>query len=89
MLNNPLQDIPLFGVLKSEAAGFSDEDIARMKAETGAEGRRLYTCLTVCATEGTQEELKEKSQLFLQLLDRFRRYVAYMPIHQLLSLIHI
>lgn len=35
-----------------------------MKAETGAEGRRLYTCLTVYATEGTQEELKEKSQLF-------------------------
>ena len=85
VLNNPLQDIPLFGVLKSEAAGFSDEDIARMKAETGAEGRRLYTCLTVCATEGTQEELKEKSQLFLQLLDRFRRYVAYMPIHQLIE----
>lgn len=50
-----LQDIPLFGVLKSEAAGFSDEDIARMKAETGAEGRRLYTCLTVYATEGTQK----------------------------------
>ena len=85
MLNNPLQDIPLFGVLKSEAAGFSDEDIARMKAETGAEGRRLYTCLTVYATEGTQEELKEKSLLFLQLLDRFRRYVAYMPIHQLIE----
>ena len=85
VLNNPLQDIPLFGVLKSEAAGFSDEDIARMKAETGAEGRRLYTCLTVYATEGTQEELKEKSQLFLQLLDRFRRYVAYMPIHQLIE----
>ena len=85
VLNNPLQDIPLFGVLKSEAAGFSDEDIARMKAETGAEGRRLYTCLTVYATEGTLEELKEKSQLFLQLLDRFRRYVAYMPIHQLIE----
>ena len=33
----------------------------------------------------TQEELKEKSQLFLQLLDRFRRYVAYMPIHQLIE----
>ena len=85
VLDNPRQDIPLFGVLKSEAAGFSDEDIARMKAETGAEGRRLYTCLTVYATEGTQEELKEKSQLFLQLLDRFRRYVAYMPIHQLIE----
>ena len=55
VLNNPLQDIPLFGVLKSEAAGFSDEDIARMKAETGAEGRRLYTCLTVCATEARRK----------------------------------
>lgn len=39
VLNNPLQDIPLFGVLKSEAAGFSDEDIARMKAETGGGGQ--------------------------------------------------
>lgn len=85
VLNNPLQDIPLFGVLKSEAAGFTDEDIACMKAETGKEGRRLYTCLATYAREGSGEKRKEKAQLFLQMLDRFRRYVAYMPIHQLIE----
>lgn len=85
VLGNPLQDIPLFGVLKSDAAGFTDEDIACMKAEMGGAGRRLYTCLTDYARQGSREELCRKAARFHDMLDRFRRYVAYMPIHQLME----
>ncbi|RFT80194.1 helicase-exonuclease AddAB subunit AddA, partial [Adlercreutzia equolifaciens] len=85
VLSNPLQDIPLFGVLKSDAAGFTDEDIACMKAEMEGEGRRLFTCLTSYTEKGSREELCEKARRFCSMLERFRRYVAYMPIHQLIE----
>ena len=89
VLNNPLQDIPLFGVLKSPAAGFSDREIALIRAKK--EKGRLYESLCSCAQEGqeagkkTEEaELCAKAQAFLTLLERFRNYAVYLPIHELI-----
>ena len=89
VLNNPLQDIPLFGVLKSPAAGFSDREIALIRAKK--EKGRLYESLCACAQEGqeaekkTEEaELRVKAQAFLALLERFRNYAVYLPIHELI-----
>ena len=89
VLNNPLQDIPLFGVLKSPAAGFSDREIALIRAKK--EKGRLYESLCTCAQEGqeagkkTEEaELRTKAQAFLALLERFRNYAVYLPIHELI-----
>ena len=89
VLNNPLQDIPLFGVLKSPAAGFSDREIALIRAKK--EKGRLYESLCACVQEGqetgkkTEEaELRAKAQAFLALLERFRNYAVYLPIHELI-----
>ena len=89
VLNNPLQDIPLFGVLKSPAAGFSDREIALIRAKKEKGG--LYESLCACAQEGqeagkkTEEaELCAKAQAFLTLLERFRNYAVYLPIHELI-----
>lgn len=89
VLNNPLQDIPLFGVLKSPAAGFSDREIALIRAKK--EKGRLYESLCACVQEGqeagkkTEEaELRAKAQTFLALLERFRNYAVYLPIHELI-----
>lgn len=89
VLNNPLQDIPLFGVLKSPAAGFSDREIALIRAKR--EKGRLYESLCACAQEEqetekkTEEaELRAKAQAFLALLERFRDYAVYLPIHELI-----
>ena len=57
VLNNPLQDIPLFGVLKSPAAGFSDQEIARIRAKK--EKGRLYESLCACAQEGKEASGEE------------------------------
>lgn len=89
VLNNPLQDIPLFGVLKSPAAGFSDREIALIRAKK--EKGRLYESLCACAQEGQEAgkkmeeaELCAKAQAFLTLLERFRNYAVYLPIHELI-----
>ena len=85
VLNNPLQDIPLFGVLHSPVGGFSDEQIAMLRAGEERQKRRLYDCLRLTA-EGAQEEgLARQCRDFLELLERFRAYAVYLSIHSLLE----
>lgn len=100
VLNNPLQEIPLFGVLKSVLFGFSDAQLATLRAldETGK--RCLYDCVKLAAGEGESVEgsvgygsgsngadasLREKCCSFLSFLNRYREYAVYLPIHKLME----
>ena len=100
VLNNPLQEIPLFGVLKSVLFGFSDAQLATLRAldETGK--RCLYDCVKLAAGEGESGEgsvgygsgsngadasLREKCCSFLAFLNRYREYAVYLPIHKLME----
>lgn len=89
LLDNPLQDIPLFGVMKSVFGGFSDEEAALVRS-ADKEGAYLYDCLRACAQEDTEAgkvdaALRRKCRNFLEQIDRYRSYAAYMPIHELLQ----
>ena len=100
VLNNPLQEIPLFGVLKSVLFGFGDTQLATLRAldETGK--RCLYDCVKLAAGEGESGEgsvgygsgsngadasLREKCCSFLAFLNRYREYAVYLPIHKLME----
>lgn len=100
VLNNPLQEIPLFGVLKSVLFGFGDAQLATLRAldETGK--RCLYDCVKLAAGEGESGEgsvgygrgsngadasLREKCCSFLSFLNRYREYAVYLPIHKLME----
>ena len=100
VLNNPLQEIPLFGVLKSVLFGFSDAQLATLRAldETGK--RCLYDCVKLAAGEDKSGEgnvgygsrsdcadapLREKCCSFLSFLNRYREYAVYLPIHKLME----
>lgn len=100
VLNNPLQEIPLFGVLKSVLFGFGDAQLATLRAldETGK--RCLYDCVKLAAGEGERGEgsvgygrgsngadasLREKCCSFLSFLNRYREYAVYLPIHKLME----
>ena len=90
VLNNPLQEIPLFGVLKSVLFGFSDAQLATLRAldETGK--RCLYDCVKLAAGEGSgsngaDASLREKCCSFLSFLNRYREYAVYLPIHKLME----
>lgn len=48
MLDNPLQDIPLYGVMHTYLGGFSEEEIALVRAACPKK-KYLYDALTVCA----------------------------------------
>ena len=100
VLNNPLQEIPLFGVLKSVLFGFSDAQLATLRALDETRKRCLYDCVKLAAGEGESGEdsvgygsrsdcadapLREKCCSFLSFLNRYREYAVYLPIHKLME----
>lgn len=81
VIDNPLQDIPLFGVLKSVFGGFSDDEIALLKCQNREQS--LYQNLKEYSLKG--DEMGAKCRAFLELLSEYRHMATYMPIKQLLQ----
>jgi len=88
ILDNPLQDIPLYGVLTSMFGGFTEEEIACIRGETTTpEARRktaLYTSLKQYAQSQPDSAPGVKAQGFLDWLAGWRERTVYQPIHELL-----
>ena len=78
VIDNPLQDIPLYGTLKSFFGGFTEEEIGVIRSAD--KNIPLYDCLT--SYEGS---LEEKIHSFLECLAYYRRKTAYTPIHKLIQ----
>ncbi|MBQ7840054.1 MAG: helicase-exonuclease AddAB subunit AddA [Lachnospiraceae bacterium] len=84
VLDNPLQDIPLFGVLHSVIGNFSDEEIALLRTADETQKRSLYECMKSMASK-EEAGLSKKCQQFAELIGRFREYAVYLPIHSLME----
>ncbi len=98
VLDNPLQDIPLFGVLKSFFGGFTEEEIAQIQS-SGDKRALLYDNLrnflhkekeSGIKSQGESSlqapaALKEKVNVFLKRIEMFRQKAFYTPIHHLLQ----
>lgn len=89
--DNPLQDIPLAGVLHSPIVGCTSQELAMIRSE--CPGGFLYDSvrsyvdngqLVLFPKENEKERLKEKLRGFLELLEEIRDMAAYTPIHQLI-----
>lgn len=84
VLDNPSQDIPLFGVLKSVFGGFSEEEISQIRSR--ARGGSLYDALeSFAGTDPDQEGLEARVGAFLRMLASYREYTVYLPIRELLT----
>lgn len=82
ILDNPQQDIPLFGVLKSYFGNFDEEEIAQICAAFAGKKKKLYFCLK--EYEEGADALGEKISRFLIFLEEYRDKTVYMPIHELM-----
>ncbi len=78
VLDNPRQDIPLFGTMKSVFGGFTEEEIATIRSRD----KKLPLWELVCIQAG---EGDEKTARFLEMVKRYRSYAVYMPIRELLQ----
>lgn len=84
ILDNPLQDIPLFGTLKSVFGGFDEEDIVKIKTfEAGK--KTLFEKLKTYAVKGNEKELTQRVNSFLEMVEEFRKKTVYLPIRKLLQ----
>lgn len=82
ILDNPWQDIPLFGVLKSYFGNFEEEEVAKIRAAFSDKKKKLYFCLKEFESEDAA--LGEKIRSFLKFLGEYRDKTVYMPIHELM-----
>lgn len=94
ILDNPRQEIPLFGAMHSVFGGFTEEEAARIKALTKEQVKRgaafyerLLCLMEMETTDEDMSSLLQKTEKFLKDLNRYRSMLAYMPIHELLQLI--
>lgn len=92
VLDNPRQDIPLFGVMKSIFGGFTEEEIALIRS--GSRKGTLYEAAERFAAgesaEGGEEaakreELRNRTAAFLHKVSEYRRCTVYMPVRELLT----
>ena len=88
VLDNPRQDIPLYGVLRGYWGGLCEEEITKIKLAGPDRNTDLYTCLALCAEEDPQGgviALREKCRAFLDFLAAWREKVSYLQIRELLT----
>ena len=61
ILDNPLQDIPLYGVMHAYLGGFSEEEIALIRAAYPKK-KYLYDAMTACVAGDSEEEAGRPSE---------------------------
>ena len=82
-LDNPKQDIPLFGTMTSWFGKFTEEEMALIQSEKKG---TLYAAV-VAMSEKVGEvniSLSEKCRDFLKWFSSYRNKIAYEPIHKML-----
>ncbi len=86
IINNPIQDIPLTGVMHSPIGGFGNEELAKLKLGVQTDGTDgLYGVLRSYTELYPDEMLSKKVQRFLERLSAYRRRASYLPLHELVS----
>lgn len=79
VIDNPLDDIAVMGIMMSPIFAFSADDVSRVRLE-GGNKETLYKCACVCAENGD-----EKCERFLKSLAKFRLYSSVMSVDELIG----
>ena len=83
LIDNPLQDIPLLAVLKAPFFQFSEDELAQMRMLLPR--AYFYQCVEQAAiSELVPEELRVKTQTFIDTLSQWRRLEKQLSLSQLI-----
>lgn len=86
IIDNPMQDIPLVTVMRSEIGGFSDNDLVEIRLQDKYDN--FYTCLQK-AKLGLDRKKQEKIKRFLDNLDMWRKEQEYLSLDELIWKIYL
>ncbi len=87
VLDNPLQDIPFYGVLKLPCFHLTEDEIARVRC-AGERDKSLSLWEQVrgySSCEGADSELAERLAKVVELIQSFRKRVSYTTIKELIK----
>ena len=84
IIDNPLQDIPLVTVLRSNIAGFTDNDLVEIRLKN--KNQPFYYSLKEYDGD---EKLKNKIAVFLNNIKKWQSQEKYMPLDELIWQIYI
>ena len=87
VINNPMQDIPLVTVLRSSIGNFTDNELIDISFFGQKES--FYEKILKAKENSNNNELKEKIELFLNLLDKWREEEKYKPLDELIWQIYL
>lgn len=86
IIDNPIQDIPLVTVLRSNIAKFTDDELVQIRLVDKYDN--FYTCMQK-AKMNVDTELKSKIQRFFDLLETWRKEQEYLSLDELIWKIYI
>lgn len=91
IIDNPMQDIPLVSVLRSNIGGFNDNELISIKLNGKSEQNEYFynTFESALKNDETPSYLKEKMQKFLENIELWRKQNEYMPLHELIWKIYL
>ncbi|MBQ3408713.1 MAG: helicase-exonuclease AddAB subunit AddA [Clostridia bacterium] len=84
IIDNPMQDIPLVTVLRSSIAGFTDNELVKIRLKNKKQA--FYTSLKEYDED---EKLVRKIRIFISNLKRWQAEEKYMPLDELIWQIYI
>ena len=86
IIDNPMQDIPLVTVLRSNIGKFTDDDLVEIRLSDKYEN--YYTCMKKAKLD-VNEKLKNKINHFFELLETWRKEQEYLSLDELIWKIYI
>lgn len=91
IIDNPMQDIPLVSVLRSNIGSFNDNELISIKLNGNNEKNEYFynTFETALKNDKTPVYLKEKMQKFLENIALWRKQNEYMALHELIWKIYL
>ena len=81
VINNPMQDIPLTMVLRSPIGGFTDNELIEIRL---CEKQGFFYEALLKARISVKEELRNKINMFLQMLEDFKEAEREKPLDELI-----
>lgn len=83
VIDNPLQDIPLAGVMTSAFYHFDESELGYIRLVQPKDA--MYHAVQKYAEEGTDQKLKDKVNAFLESLEDYRDKVKYMSVYEFIN----
>lgn len=91
IIDNPMQDIPLVSVLRSQIGNFNDNELIRIKLNGKTEKSEYFydTFVQAMENEKIEKDLKEKMKTFLQNIEHWRKQNEYMALDEFIWQIYL